>query len=1347
MPASVPNRDDDHPSEPAPRATRHKLVRIATWFYGISTAFLLLSALVVAILLNSTSFHNYLLKTVREQASESLGVRVQLQNFALHLSTLSLDLYGVTVDGASPYSNPPLLQVQHAEAGVRIVSVLQRKWYLDGVRIDHPVVQVFVDKDGRSNIPTIKSSGNSSNNTTVFDLGIRHAVLDGGEVFYNDQPSALSADLHNVDFHAAFVASMKQYSGKLAYADGRLVYGTFKPFTHNLDAQFDATPTTFHLSPAKITSGATQIVLSATATNYSNPSVQAGYDVTLDGEQLAKLLNNPAIPAGLVRATGSAQYQAVPNHSMIEELVVNGDISSRQLLVKTTSVHAAVDNIAGHYSLTNGDVTLHDFRASLLGGQVTAQGTMKSVAGNNPRSDATASVRGISLSEARRLLGPSSTAGNVALNGVLNADAKATWGKSFDDLIAKADATINGKAAGTPAAAPAGASGPSVIPIDSAIHATYTGATQQLALTQSYLHTPQTSLTMNGVVSKHSSLALRLQANDLREIATIANLFATPKPGSPAQPLDLSGAASFQGTVQGSTTAPHLTGQLSAQNLHVNGSDWKVFRTNVDASPSMASLQNGDLEPESRGRVTFNARAGLTKWAFTHTSPIQVQLDASQMDIAELTKLAGQQIPVTGTLTTHVTLHGTELNPIGSGNVALTKVTAYQEPLNAVNIDFDGTGDEAHANLSVQLPAGSLQGKVSVRPREKSYTAQLSSTGIRLDQVQNLKARKIDATGVVSVNANGQGTFDNPQLNATIQIPSLVVEKQTIESINLQMNMANHVANATLSSSAVHTSIQAKARVELTGDYAADATLDTQGIPLQPLLAVYSPEQAASITGETEVHATLHGPFKNKNLLEAHVTVPYLRASYNNNIQLAAAEPIHVDFKNNIVNIQRSAIRGTETNLEFQGSIPVAGNAPMSLLLQGTVNLQLAQLFDPDVRSSGQLKFNINSNGTAPNLGGEIDIVDANYASGDLPVGLQHGNGVLTLTSNRINISKFEGTVGGGTVTAQGGIAYRPNIQFDLGLAAKGIRILYPQGMRESVDANMRFSGTTDNANLGGSVDIGDLSFTQAFDLSSFISQFSGVAAPPSRGFAQNIALNLAVRSSNNVNLVSRTLSVNGSANLQVRGTAADPVILGRVILNNGDLIINGERFVLNGGTVQFVNPSETQPVVNLDLATNIQQYNIGLRFRGPVDQLQTQYSSDPSLPQADIINLLAFGQTTEASAVNSQTTSTNQAAESLVASQVSSQVTSRVSKIAGISQLSINPVLANGTSQGPPGANITIQQRVTGNLFVTFSSNVASTQSQVIQGQYQVSPRVAVSATRDPNGGFAIDTIIKKSW
>jgi translocation and assembly module TamB len=463
---------------------------------------------------------------------------------------------------------------------------------------------------------------------------------------------------------------------------------------------------------------------------------------------------------------------------------------------------------------------------------------------------------------------------------------------------------------------------------------------------------------------------------------------------------------------------------------------------------------------------------------------------------------------------------------------------------------------------------------------------------------------------------------------------------------------------------------------------------------------------------------------------------------------MAATSPIRVDYKNGVIDIQPSSIKGTDTDLQFQGSIPTTGTGPMSLKLLGTVNLELAELFDPDVRSSGQLRFKIDSNGpaSAANFGGQVEIVDANFASADLPVALQHGKGILTLTKDRLNITSFTGQMGGGTVTAQGGVAYRPGIQFDLGLAANGVRLLYPEGMRENIDANLRLSGTTDNSQLGGSVNLADLSFTPAFDLDSFVDQFSGeVSAPPSQGISQNMQLNIAVQSTSNVNLISRTLSIGGSANLQVRGTAAEPVILGRVNLDSGDIILSGNRFVLNGGTIQFVNPSETQPVVNLTLNTSIEQYSINLRFRGPVDQLQTEYSSDPALPSADIINLLAFGQTTEASAQNN--TPADQAAESLVASQVSSQLTGRLSKVAGISQLSISPVLAGSSSQGPAGATITIQQRVTGNLFVNYSTNVASTQSQTIQGQYKISPRVSFSATRDPNGGFGFDTLIKKSW
>jgi translocation and assembly module TamB len=1334
---------------------RQHFLRVARWIAAVAAFAALVVSIAVPLLVNSSRFHSYVIRTVQQEAGDALGVPVVLQNFSLHLGSLGVDLYGLTVSGANGHPNPPPLQVQHIQASVKIVSVIRRKWYLDNLRIDRPIIQVFVDSHGVSNIPTFRSGGTSNNNNEIFDLGIRHAVITAGEVFYNNQPSALAADLKDVELTAFFNDLQQKYSGTLGYSDGHLTYGTTSPQTHSLSVQFDATPTTLHLSPAKLIVGKSQLTLNATLVNYSNPAIQAQYNLITDGAQLAQALHNSNIPAGLVSANGTLQYRQLPHHTLLDSLQITGDLRSARLDLKTTAARTAISNLIVHYSLANGGVTLKDLRANLLGGEVTAQGVMKNLSGDS-HTLVNAGLRGVSVADVRRTFVPSQSMQEIAATGTLNATASASWDKTFNDLIAHADATIAAQVAGTQAAAPqqapAGATPTSAaiaVPVQSEVHLTYTAKDQRLAVDKSFLRTAQTNLAMSGVVSNRSSLNLHLQANDLGEIEAIANIFRTSPSGGPPPSLGLAGSATFQGVVHGSTSAPHLTGQLTVQNLQVNGTALKVFSTDIDASPSQISLSHADIEPSTHGKLTFSATAGLDKWKFSDSSPVQLEFHASQLDVADLMKMAGQQVPVTGTLNANIALHGTQLDPVGNGKVTLTHAVVYDEPVSSAELTFAGAEHAARGNLDVQAPAGTLQSKFLIHPRERTYSAELSSSGIHLDKLHAVTAANQDISGVVAVNARGEGSFHNPRGSALIQIPTLLVQGRTVSDVKLQVDVADHFATANLTSSAVKTAIGAHAKVALTGDYVADAALDTRSIPLGPLLAAYAPDQASNISGETELHATLHGPLKDVQHIEAHATIPVLKLAYVDNFQLAAPSPIHIDLKDGVVSVPRSSIRGTDTDLQFEGSIPVNNDAPMSLVLLGTVNLHIVEVFDPELKSSGELKFNINSSrkGNVGEFGGSVDIIDAGLSSPDLPLALQHTNGSLTLAKDRVNIANLKGTLGGGTVSASGGVIFQPAVRFDVGLQAQGVRMLYPQGMRESMDANLRLTGSNRRAQLGGSVNVTDVSFTQAFDLNSFIGQFTdSIEAPPSRGFAQNVALNLAVHSSNNVNLVSRTLSVGGSANLQVRGSLADPVILGRAILTGGDLILNNKRFVLTGGSIQFVNPSKTEPVVNLALTTSIQQYNITLRFEGPVDQLRTQYTSDPSLPSADVINLLALGRTTEAAAANA--TPTNQAAQSLVASQVSSQITSRVSKIAGISQLTINPVLPNGNSQGQqPGANITIQQRVTGHLFITYTNNVASTQSQTIQGQYQVSPRVSVSGTGYPNGGFAFDTLVKRSW
>ena len=106
----------------------------------------------------------------------------------------------------------------------------------------------------------------------------------------------------------------------------------------------------------------------------------------------------------------------------------------------------------------------------------------------------------------------------------------------------------------------------------------------------------------------------------------------------------------------------------------------------------------------------------------------------------------------------------------------------------------------------------------------------------------------------------------------------------------------------------------------------------------------------------------------------------------------------------------------------------------------------------------------------------------------DMPLGLSNGNGTLALTGDRLNITNFEGTVGGGKVTARGGVAYHPSLQFDLALSGQGIRMLYPDGVREGLSANLTLSGTPEQATLRGQVNVDQLSFAPDFDLTSITS-------------------------------------------------------------------------------------------------------------------------------------------------------------------------------------------------------------------------------------------------------------------
>jgi translocation and assembly module TamB len=1342
--SAFPNSSDPEPEKRKPQLVRGKAmkpygkVRKVARRIGVGLL-ILIAVIVVAILLlpHVRSFRQYALRFAERKVQSSLGTSVHVQDFAFSLFHLRLNLYGIVVNGAGAHANPPLLTVDHIGVGVGISSVCHREWYVRYLEVNHPVARVLVDAKGVSNLPQTKKS--SSGHTSIFRLAVRHALLDRGEVYYKNRKSALDADLHDLRFQAQFDAAQQRYSGSIGYRDGHLRTGDFKPIEHNLDADFDATPGGFTLHRALLTSGASKIELSGNVQDYASPQITAKYSATIDAGEFRGVMNNPSLPSGFIDTQGTLAYQSEPNVPLLAAVNLDGKVGSHVLRVASQDFRGDITDIGAQYSLAKGNAAITGIHAQLLGGEVTGDLNIRDVAGAS-EAKLHAGVRQILLDKLRPLT-QSPQLRQVSLAGTLNADMDASWSRKLENLVARTNATIQANVESRRGA------NANTIPVNGLIHAQYSAASKQISIRQSYLRLPQSSFNLNGTVSSHSSLQIQFQSHNLHELEDMSDVL---DPGLQARKLQLGlyGTASFTGKMRGSTSEPQLNGQLRAENLQVKGSNWRTLSTNVEISPSRAALQNGELQPTNGGRITFALSTALRHWSFDQDSQISVALNASQVNADDLTKLAGRPLPVAGMLSANLSVKGSESSPTGKGKIGLTKAKIAGEPVQSAEVNFQASKDQVRADLNLQAPAGAARGAVTYYPKGQRYEANIEAPGIRLDKLQTLLAKNLKVEGVLNVAARGQGSIKNPELSATVESPRLRIHDQKLGDLKLQANLANHIANVVLDAHAVNTLISAKATVNTTGEYEANGTVDTQTIPLQPLIAAFSPAEAANVNGQTELHLTLHGPLKQWSEVEAHATVPVLRMNYTNKFQVAAGAPLHIDLSHGVVVLQKANIKGTGTDMQVQASIPINRDAPLSLLAEGTMDLQIAQLFDPDITSSGQLRFDINSFGARanPEVQGQIHIENANILSAEAPVGLQNGNGVLTLTKDRLNISEFTGSVGGGKVQASGGIVYRPSVRFDLGLSAHGIRVPYPEGVREALNANLTLTGSAEAGILGGQVRINQLWFTPDFDLTTFMGQFGGeISPPPGQGFSQNLQLNLSVQSTSGINLVSRELTLQGSANLNIRGTAAEPVILGRVNLSSGDLLFMGNRYLLQGGTVDFANASQTQPVLNVAANTTVEQYDIHLQFRGPTDHLRTNYTSVPSLPPSDIINLLVFGKTSEESAASPMPG--NLGAESLIASQISSQVTSRVEKIAGISRLSVDPVLGGTGSQQNPGARITIQQRVTGNIFVTYSTDVTQTQNQVIELQYNVSPRVTVSGTRDQNGGFGFDTRIKKTW
>ncbi len=1303
--------------------------RVLGWIFGVIGGLILLLVVGGYFLLRSGAFHHYVIAKIEEKAQQSTGGRVEIKSFDFHLGSLSADVYGLVVHGTEPAQARPLLAVNHIYVDLKLVSLIHHKVDLNEIVVDRPVVNLISYKNGETNIPHPQTPKNDSGSSiNVFDLGIQHVLLDQGAVYYNQQKSPMQAELHDLRAEVTYKTLGSKYVGSVSYDHGQIQLSDAASLPHSLSVNFTATPSQLAVSSATLKLASSQVDLQGNVTDFSQPKATAEYHILIRPQDFQDLIGSTASAKGDIHLSGNLGYQSSSGEPLLKSISVHGKLESTQLDVVTAQAQLPIRTLRGNYSLVNGALRATGIAADLLGGHLDAQLDLLHMTGT-PVGRFHADLAGLSLGTIRR----SAQLENVKatpLTGRIDGSVNGGWTGQIHNLEATANIMLKG-AVSPQSATP--------LPLNAAIHLNYNGARSIITFNNTYLRTPETTVQVAGTMSDRSNLQVQARTHDIHELSKLAAALKAPTPGqtSPTTPVDISGTAQLTASLHGTLNNPQISGNASAQNLVLHGGHWRTAQFSFQASPSGVKVSQGSIIAQPKGQASFAMSVGLNHWKYAPSNRLTANVTVQQLPVAQLQQVANLDYPVVGNLSAKINFDGSQLNPMGNGSVELTQATAYKQTIQNLTVDFHATGNNVDSTLSVKMPAGPVTANVQLNPKTKTYQLKMNAPGIDLSKLDAVKERNVPLSGTLTASATGQGSFANPQVSATLQIPQLQVRQATVNQVRAQLNLANHRGDLTLNSDLASASIQAKANVDLTGKYYSTVSFDTKGIPLGPLVALYKPVPD-QFQGLIEVHATAKGPLKQASQMEAHLTIPTLRASYQQ-LEIANQGPIRADYVNSVIRIPQAQLTGTDTSLQIHGEIPLKGGTPQ-LTATGSVNMQLLRIVSSDIQSSGKMVLDLHAVRTATagvGVQGQVKLENVGLSTATAPLGVENLNSTFDIKNNQVQVAGLNAKVGGGQITGGGSLTYKPAMKFNLTLSAKNIRLRYPEGVRTVLDSNLAFTGTPQDSALTGRVLIDGVSFTPDFDLASFIGQFGGGGTVPSSGgsFTQNLHLSMTLQTTSNLNLVSSTLSLQGQANLRVIGTAANPVIVGRANFTGGEVFFMNRRYQIMRGIVDFTNPNRTEPVVNMLITTTVQQYNLSLSFIGPVDRLRTSYTSEPPLPPVDVINLLARGQTTEESAPASLS------ANSVLAkglSQVSGQVTGRLQKLAGLSSLQIDPTLGGNGSD--PTARVAIQQRVTKNFIFTFSTDVTDPESQVVQGEYQVDKHWSVSALRNQYGGYAFD-------
>ena len=984
----------------------------------------------------------------------------------------------------------------------------------------------------------------------------------------------------------------------------------------------------------------------------------------------------------------------------------------------------------------------------------------------------TVKVSAISLRTIMEITAPEHY-GDLGFDTSIDGPVKVEWGGAVSEISdsVQVDANLDLVPTGLP-----NRGYPSNIPLRGKVLGHYDGLREVVNIAQLNLTTPQSVLVGHGVLGVNvgdplTALQVNLQAHDLGEFDQLLQtlgLESNGKKGTAAIPVVLHGTMDFTGSAKGAVRNLDIKGHLVSDNV-----EFKLGMTDVQLDSVVGDAEyspdNGIAIASStikRGSAVLNVigtfaprkevlRYGAVDYIWDGGLEVDASVKLANAQVPDLLQMVGQQqkVPVTGLINLSGHADGTIQNLSGTANITLVNGIAYGENYQTISVDANIAGRQINAtHLLVAAHGMSVTGNGGYNLDTKHINAQLQGSNLVLSKFDTVQKANTGADGVLTFNASANGTLQEPNLHAKFGLAKIMYQGKSIGELNATADSSGSNLSYEMHSTVVGAQATVTGQTSLVGGYETQAKLAFTGFDVAKPLELFSSntiKATSNISGTISVTGPAAKPMQLTGIAE--FADFDLKAQ---NIELKTAEPLRASLHSGVVTIEQLHITGPDTDLHAGGTVGVFGDASadggkLALTANGNISMTIAHTFDPDLITSGKVTFKVGADGRIrkPTLSGNVQFQNVNLAVDGIPNGLSNLNGTMVFNENRLTVQDVTAMTGGGQLKIGGSISYQKGIYADLTATGDNVRVrLY--GLSATANASFELQGGPQSVLLSGKILVTRFGIGPDVDFAAFAGA-GGVSAPTDPNSPTNkISMDIHVTSSPLLDFQNSYAKLAGNVDLTIRGTVANPSILGKILITDGSATFAGVKYDLERGTVYFSNPVRIEPIIDLDATARVENYDITIGLNGTVANLKPTYRSEPPLTEADIFNLLALGRTQEEAQLYQEQqvqAGTDPTTSALLGGALNATVSSRVGKLFGAGSVKIDPAFVG--TLGNSSARITVQEPIGKQVTLTFATNVNQTAEQLIQVQYQINQDTALVATRDESGVFSLVYKIRKRY